>query len=118
MKLRYGCVCFAVPKKMLRHLVDTSQGEHREMLASQIQQSSQLRGQRAAASTQKTVVVKRGAKSVGHHKGDIKPVLRQLAALLDEDPGVVARVSRGEVHDVWHFFFRTGSGCRNPGWHR
>lgn len=62
MKLRYGCVCFAIPKKMLRHLVDTSQGEHREMLASQIQQSAQLRGQRAAASTQKAVVVKRGAK--------------------------------------------------------
>ncbi len=62
MKVRYGCVCFAVPKKMLRHLVDTSQGEHREMLASQIEQSSQLRGQRAAASKQKAVAAKQGAK--------------------------------------------------------
>ena len=62
MNARYGCVCFAVPKKMLRHLVDTSEGEHREMLASQIQQSSQLRGQRAAASAQKAVAGKRGVK--------------------------------------------------------
>lgn len=62
MKVRYGCMCFAVPKKMLRHLVDTSEGEHREMLASQIQQSSQLRGQRAAASKQKAVTAKLGSK--------------------------------------------------------
>ena len=47
MNMRYGCVCFAVPRKLLQHLADKSSGEHRELLHSQIQHSAKLRGQRA-----------------------------------------------------------------------
>lgn len=62
MNARYGCVCFAVPKKLLRHLADTSQGEHRDLLMQQVHHSTQLRGQRAAASGGKAPAPKRGAK--------------------------------------------------------
>lgn len=51
MNARYGCVCFAVPKTMLRHLAESSGDEHRQMLMGQIEHSSQLRGKRASAST-------------------------------------------------------------------
>lgn len=47
MKARYGCVCFAIPKKLLRQLADEAQGDHRELLHAQIAHSSNLRGQRA-----------------------------------------------------------------------
>jgi len=47
---RYGCVCFAVPKKLLQHLADNSDDEHRELLHAQIEHSSKLRSQRATQS--------------------------------------------------------------------
>jgi Zn-dependent metalloprotease len=50
MTTRYGCVCFAVPKRLLRHLADQSGDEHRELLHAQIAHSSNLRAQRAAHS--------------------------------------------------------------------
>lgn len=62
MSARYGCVCFAVPKKLLCHLADTAQGQEREQLMQQVQQSTQLRGQRAAACTGKASPPKRGTK--------------------------------------------------------
>jgi Zn-dependent metalloprotease len=51
MNARYGCVCFAVPKRLLKHLADNASGAQREMLRAQIEHSSRLRGQRAMHST-------------------------------------------------------------------
>ena len=50
MATRYGCVCFAVPRKLLKKLADDSDDEHRELLHSQIEHSAKLRSQRAAQS--------------------------------------------------------------------
>lgn len=57
----YGCVCFALPKKLIQHLADTSDGEHSEMLKAQIAHSSGLRGRRAQH-TVKGVAPKPGVK--------------------------------------------------------
>jgi Zn-dependent metalloprotease len=49
MNARYGCVCFAVPKRLLQHLADhDDDDEHRQMLQGQIRHSAKLRGRRAA----------------------------------------------------------------------
>ncbi|HXD42773.1 MAG TPA: M4 family metallopeptidase [Ramlibacter sp.] len=50
MSIRYGCVCFAVPRKLLKHLADSSSGDHRKLLEGQIAHSARLRSQRAAQS--------------------------------------------------------------------
>ncbi|MDB5872475.1 MAG: hypothetical protein JWQ07_1917 [Ramlibacter sp.] len=50
MSARYGCACFAVPKRLLKQLADDSHGEHRALLQAQIEHSSKLRGQRAMQS--------------------------------------------------------------------
>ena len=51
MKTRYGCVCFAVPKNLLKQLADdTDDDDHRKLLHDQIAHSSKLRGQRGAQS--------------------------------------------------------------------
>lgn len=47
---RYGCVCFALPRNLVKHLADESSGADRELLNAQIDQSSRLRAQRAARS--------------------------------------------------------------------
>jgi Zn-dependent metalloprotease len=47
---RYGCVCFALPRKLLIHLAEQSDGPHRDLLNAQIDLSSQLRAQRAIRS--------------------------------------------------------------------
>lgn len=48
MSPRYGCVCFAIPRNLLRQLADDSDDhEHRELLRGQIEHSSKLRAQRA-----------------------------------------------------------------------
>ena len=57
----YGCVCFALPKKLIQHLADTSDGEHSDMLKAQIAHSSGLRGRRAQH-TVKGVAPKPGVK--------------------------------------------------------
>lgn len=49
MNAKYGCVCFAVPRKLLQHLADTcDEEEHRGVLQSQVRHSAQLRGNRHA----------------------------------------------------------------------
>ncbi|MBI2769362.1 MAG: M4 family metallopeptidase [Burkholderiales bacterium] len=49
MRARYGCVCFAVPKKLIQHLADRSGDEgHKQMLQAQITQSAAMRGTRAS----------------------------------------------------------------------
>ncbi|AMO23510.1 hypothetical protein GCM10027034_39800 [Ramlibacter solisilvae] len=49
MRTPYGCVCFAVPKKLLKQLADDSDDpHHRRILHEQIQHSSKLRGTRAS----------------------------------------------------------------------
>lgn len=48
MKPRYGCVCFAVPRKIIRRMADDSSSDDRELLHAQMAHSSRLRGQRAA----------------------------------------------------------------------
>ena len=54
MVARYGCVCFAVPRKLLKQLADDSDDDDdRELLKGQIAHSSRLRGQRAAQSQDK-----------------------------------------------------------------
>jgi Zn-dependent metalloprotease len=51
MKTRYGCVCCAVPKSMMRHLADQSgDPAHRQLLLDQMGRASQLRARRATAS--------------------------------------------------------------------
>jgi Zn-dependent metalloprotease len=47
---RYGCVCFAVPHKLLKHLADKSTGDRKKTLDSNIEHMSQLRGERATHS--------------------------------------------------------------------
>jgi len=50
MNPRYGCVCFAVPKRLLQHLADNEDDpEQRAVLQRQARQSSLLRGSRATA---------------------------------------------------------------------
>lgn len=53
MNPRYGCVCFAVPKKLLKQLAADSDDEHRKLLFVQIAHSAKLRGQRAAQSVER-----------------------------------------------------------------
>jgi Zn-dependent metalloprotease len=48
MPIRYGCVCFAVPQKLLKHLAEQSDAPHRKLLEDQIDHSANLRVQRAA----------------------------------------------------------------------
>lgn len=50
MSNRYGCICFALPAKLLKHLADKSSGADRERLHSQIHHSARLRAQRAVQS--------------------------------------------------------------------
>jgi Zn-dependent metalloprotease len=50
MATRYGCVCFALPQKLLKHLGTKSDSVHRELLEAQIDHSSRLRAQRAVQS--------------------------------------------------------------------
>ena len=44
---QYGCVCFAVPKRLLRHLAGEADDEQRKALHAQIDHSSKLRATRA-----------------------------------------------------------------------
>lgn len=57
MSTRYGCVCFALPKKLLEQLAQDSDQQHRELLHAQIDHSSQLRAQRAAQSWHRPVPI-------------------------------------------------------------
>ncbi len=85
MKTRYGCVCCAVPQKLLRHLAEQSEGDHRALMKGQVEQAARLRGQRAAYS-KKAVAAKAGAKTLhrqvfdGQGRGFLPGVL-----LRDED---------------------------------
>ncbi|MRD49513.1 M4 family metallopeptidase [Caenimonas koreensis] len=50
MKRMSGCVCFAVPRKLIQHLADQSDDEGRALLQAQIKHSTGLRGQRSGLS--------------------------------------------------------------------
>lgn len=51
MKQRYGCVCFAVPKRLLAQLANEDDDpQHCNLLRSQVDHSSRLRAQRAVCS--------------------------------------------------------------------
>jgi Zn-dependent metalloprotease len=50
MSQRYGCVCFALPGKLLKHLADKSSGAERELLHAQVHHSATLRARRAVLS--------------------------------------------------------------------
>ena len=51
MRHRYGCVCFAIPKKLLRQLADSEEDQdHGKLLRGHIDHSSGLRAQRAVRS--------------------------------------------------------------------
>ncbi|CAN5564476.1 hypothetical protein BH11PSE7_BH11PSE7_13020 [soil metagenome] len=49
MKIRYSCVCHAVPRKLLQHLAETSDDDRRRALSGQVQHSAKLLGQRASS---------------------------------------------------------------------
>lgn len=49
MNARYRCVCFALPKKLMQHLADCAEGEHRELLQAQVHHCTKLRGSRHAS---------------------------------------------------------------------
>ena len=66
MKIKYGCMCYAVPQKLLRHLADNSDDERRGTLATQIRHSAQLRGQRAAS--RKDAASQKAGNRPGHHQ--------------------------------------------------
>jgi Zn-dependent metalloprotease len=54
MRQRYGCVCFAVPKKLLTQLADDEEDEvHGKLLRSHVDHSSRLRAQRAVQSQER-----------------------------------------------------------------
>jgi len=53
MSNRYGCVCFALPGRLVRHLADHSDVLHSELLKAQIDHSSRLRAQRAVQSKER-----------------------------------------------------------------
>jgi Zn-dependent metalloprotease len=54
MRHRYGCVCFAVPRKLLTQLADDDEDqEHGKLLRDHVSHSSKLRGQRAVQSQQR-----------------------------------------------------------------
>jgi Zn-dependent metalloprotease len=53
MRKRYGCLCSALPGRLLKHLADQSSGPDRELLASQVHHSAGLRAQRASQSRQR-----------------------------------------------------------------
>lgn len=46
--MHYACLCCALPRKLIQHLADRSEGEHRQALLDQIDHSQQVRSQRAA----------------------------------------------------------------------
>lgn len=71
MNARYGCVCFAVPRKLLRHLADMSEDGHRRLLLDQVDHSARLRGQRAAASG-RPAAPKRGTRPLHKQVFDAK----------------------------------------------
>ena len=52
--------------------------------------------------------------AVGHDQADVVAMRGKLTALLDEDPGIVARMGGGQVGDARHFFFHTGNLNRRP----
>jgi Zn-dependent metalloprotease len=85
MRLTYGCMCFAVPKNMLRHLADQSEGAHRQMLMDQIDHSAQLRGARAATSAGGKSRTARGTKPLHRQVFDAKGQTRLPGALLRQD---------------------------------
>lgn len=49
MKIKYGCMCYAVPQKLLRHVAENSDAERRGILTGQMQHSTRLREKRAAS---------------------------------------------------------------------
>lgn len=53
MSHRYGCVCFAVPKNLLKQLAQDSDDEHRQLLRGQIDHSAKLRAERSVRSRQR-----------------------------------------------------------------
>lgn len=54
MKARYGCVCFAVPRKLLTQLADDEDDEeHSTLLKSHVDHSAKLRARRAVQSQQR-----------------------------------------------------------------
>lgn len=70
MRLRYGCVCFAVPRKLLAQLADGDDDrEHGKLLRSQVEHSSQLRGRRAIQ-CQQCPEPKRGTKPLSRQVFD------------------------------------------------
>ncbi|MDO8778577.1 MAG: M4 family metallopeptidase [Burkholderiaceae bacterium] len=85
---------------MLRHLADTSQGEHREMLLDQIAHSSQLRGQRAAASVKRTATPKVNAKRLLRQIYDAKGQTFLPGTLLrDEDDPPTRNETANQAYD-------------------
>jgi len=85
MNPRYGCVCFAVPKKLLKQLADDSDDEHGKLLRSQIDHSSKLRAQRAVQS-QERPEAKLGKKLLARQVFDAKGLTLLPGKLLrDED---------------------------------
>jgi Zn-dependent metalloprotease len=91
MKAKYGCVCFAVPKNLLRHLADKSEGAHRQMLMDQIDHSAQLRGARAGTSAAGAAHPERGTKPLHRQVFDAQGQTRLPGALLRHEDGKPAR---------------------------
>jgi Zn-dependent metalloprotease len=85
MKVKYGCVCFAVPKDLLRHLAGKSEGAHRQMLLDQVDHSAQLRGTRAATTGAGTAHPEKGTKPLHRQIFDAQGQTRLPGALLRHD---------------------------------
>jgi Zn-dependent metalloprotease len=45
--MRFTCLCYAIPKKLVQHLADQSEGEHRQALLDQVSHTETVRSTRA-----------------------------------------------------------------------
>jgi Zn-dependent metalloprotease len=87
MKATYGCVCFAVPKNLLRHLADKSGGAHRQLLLDQIDHASDLRSSRAATAAAGSAKPQRGTKPLHRQVFDAQGQTRLPGAVLRHEDG-------------------------------
>ncbi len=101
MNARYCCVCFAVPQKLLRHLADNSDDEHRQMLLDQVEQSSKLRGARAAT-VKKPLLAKTGAKLLHRQVFDAKGQTFLPGKLLrdEDDPPTKDKIANEAYENI------------------
>ncbi|MBX3658200.1 MAG: M4 family metallopeptidase [Ramlibacter sp.] len=102
MSLRYGCICYAVPKKMLVHLASQSDGEEKQALLDQVHHSTHLRGRRAAASSGRVSLGKPGEKVLHRQVFDAQGRTFLPGKLLrdEDDPSTADKIADQAYENV------------------